>query len=370
MIGDVVTYEKNLPGQPYTIDPAAFAQLSNHFFKPYPGMAFPGFGTQNKLIQQVDKYGIVSTIHVFFEGTLTGVGGAATATSAFPWRLLSEVRVSANGISNLFDCDGVDLRALQRVRRGKSLADESVFALPTAVGNAQTLRLHWEIPLAIDEVANLGAVLAQTDDNNLSVRLTMANAADLFSANAPTLAGTFYIGVSAYEIPEQTKNGQSTLVIPDLRQMHGVITRDDNLVATGQMVTPLTKTGGLLLRTLQRIDNAPPSYGNADWLTDAVSEHFFRFNSKEIPLDYEPAWMLRFVNDEAYSQALLPVADVPAALTPPAYICDDYVNVLAMRDVVNMAAVSQPELVNVIPNTYALNPGAKVHTVQEAMLTG
>jgi hypothetical protein len=368
VIGDVVTYEKNLPGQPYVIDPATFAQLSNHFFKSYAGMAWPGLS--QKVEQKVDKYGIVSTIHIFFEGTLTGVGGAATATSGFPWRLISEACVSANGISNLFDCDGIDLRALARVRRGKSLADESVFALPTAIGNVQTLRLHWEIPLAIDEVANLGAVLAQTDDNNLSVRITTAAAADLFSANAPTIAGTFTVGVSAYEIPESTQNGRSVLVIPDLRQMHGLVTRDDVLVATGQFVTPLTKTGGLLLRTLQRIDNAPPSFGNADWLTDAVTEHFFRFNSKEIPYDYEPAWMLRFLNEGMYSQALLPAADVPAAVTPPAYVCDDYVNVLAMRDVVNMAAVSQPELVNNITAGFALNAGAKVHTVQEAMLTG
>jgi hypothetical protein len=367
VIGDVVTYEKNLPSQPYVIDAANFARLANRFRKSYDGIGWPGFG--KKLEQKIDKYGIVSTLHVFFEGTMTWDGTAPTATSGFPWRLLSEARVSANGISTLVECDGIDLRALSRVRRGRSLADGNVFALPTDA-TVMDLRLHWEIPLAIDEVANLGAVLAQTDDNNLSFRGTIADSDDLFSAHAPTIDGDFYVAATAFEIPTTQKNGSEVLVVPDLRQMHGIITRDDDLVSTGADAIPLTKTGGLLLRTLQRIDNAPPSFGNVDWLTDSVAEHFFRYNAKETPYDYEPAWILRFLNEEDYSQSLLPAADVPAGLTPPAYVCDDYVNVLAMRDVVNMAAVSQPELVNKITAGYGLNAGAKVHTVQEAMLTG
>lgn len=368
MIGDVVTYEKNLPSQPYKIDAQLFASRTTRFRKSYQPLAWPGFGA--KVSQLIDKYGIIGSLHVFFEGTMTGDGVAApTATSGFPWRLPAEVRVSANGISQLIDCDGVDLRALARVRRGKSLADSNVFTLPAA-GTTTPLRLHWEVPLALDEVSLIGAVLAQTDDNNLSIRITAAASADLFSAHAPTIAGNFYILASAYEIPEVTSNGQSQLVIPDLRQMHGIFTRDDNLVATGLNPTPLTKTGGLLLRTLQRIDNAPPNFGNVDWLTDAVSEHAFRFNSKEIPYDYEPAWLLRFLNEEDYSQSLLPAADVPAGITAPAYVADDYVAQLGMRDVVNMAAISQPEMLNTIAAAYGLNAGAKIHTVQEAMVTG
>jgi len=368
MLGDVVTYERNLPQSPYTIDAQLFAQLTTRFRKPYQPLAWPGFGA--KVSQLIDKYGIVGSLHVFFEGTMAGDGvGAPTATSGFPWRFISEARVSANGLSQLIDVDGIDLRALARVRRGRSLADASVFTLP-ASGTTVPLRLHWEIPLALDEVSLIGAVLAQTDDNVLSLRLTAAASADLFSAHAPTITGSFYVLASAYEIPETTVKGQKTLVIPDLRQMHGLFTRDDNLVATGLNANPLTKTGGILLRTLQRIDNAPPNFGNVDWLTDAVTEHAFRFNSKEIPYDYEPAWMLRFLNEADYAQSLLPAADMPAGITAPAYVVDDYVSSVAARDVVNMAAVSQPEMLNTITAGYGLNAGAKIHTVQEAMVTG
>lgn len=368
MIGDVVTYEKNLPTQPYTIDAALFAQLTTHFYKPYAGIAWPGFS--QKIPQLIDKYGIIGSLHVFFEGTMQGDGvGAPVATSGFPWRLASEFRVSANGISNLIEMDGIDARALARIRRGRSLADEAVFTLPAA-GTTTPIRLHWEIPLALDEISLIGAVLAQTDDNNLLLRITTAASADLFSAHAPTIAGTWYVLASAYEIPETGSSGKSSLVIPDLRQLHGIFTKDDNLVATGLQPSALTKTGGLLLRTLQRIDNAPPNFGNADWLTDAITEHFFRFNSKEVPRDFEPAWMLRFLNEDDYAQSVLPAADVPAGITAPAYLVDDYVSKVAMRDVVNMAAISQPELVNVFAAGYGLNAGAKIHTLQEAMVTG
>lgn len=367
MIGDVVTYEKNLPSDPYIIDAALFAQKTTRFRKSYAPIAWPGFGS--KVTQQIDKYGIVGSLHIFFEGTVTAGAVAPTVTSGFPWRLPAEIRVSANGLSQLIDFDGLDARALMHVRRAKSIIDESVFTVPAA-NAAVPLRLHWEVPLALDEVSLIGAVLAQTDDNNLSVRITTAASADLFSANAPAIAGNFYVLASAYEIPEVTQNGRSALVIPDLRQLHGIFTRDDVLVATGQNVTPLTKTGGLLLRTLQRIDNAPPNFGNADWLEDAVTDHAFRFNSKEIPYDYEPAWLLRFLNEEDYSQQLLPSSDMPTGITPPAYVADDYVSSVAMRDVVNMAAISQPEMLNTITAGYALNAGAKIHTVQEAMVTG
>lgn len=365
MIGSVQSYEQNLPKQPYVIDPETFASETTRFRKTYAPIAWPGWGA--KVTQLIDKYGIVGKLHVFFEGTMQGDGvGAPVATSGFPWRLPAEIRVSANGISQLIDFDGIDARALFRVRAGKNVQDESVFTLPAA-GTTTPLRLHWEVPLALDDVSLVAAVLAQTDDNNLSIRVTTAASADLFSAHAPTMAGSFYILAEAYEIPV---DGKGQLVIPDLRQLHGIFTRDDNLVATGQMVVPLTKTGGLLLRTMQRIDNAPPNFGNGDWLEDAVTDHAFRFNAKEIPYDYEPAWLLRFLNEHDYGNSMLPAIDMPAGVTPPAYVIDDYVNDLAARDVVNMAAISQPEMLNTFAAGYGLNANAKVHTVQEAMVTG
>ncbi len=368
MIGDVQTYDKNLPNEPYVIDGTEFAKRTTRFRKSYPAIAWPGFG--QRIPQLIDKYGVVGSLHIFFDGTLQGDGAVApTVTSGFPWRLLKEVRVSANGISQLIDLDGLDLRALARVRRGRSLADESVFT-PPAAATTVPLRLHWHVPLALDEVSLIGAVLAQTNDNNLSIELRTADSAELFSAHAPTVLGNFTILASAYESPEVQVSGQSKLLIPDLRQLHGIFTRDDNLVATGLNVTPLTKTGGLLLRTLQRIDNAAPNFGNGDWLTDAVTRHAFRFNSKEIPDDFEPAWIERFLNEDDYSQTTLPASDVPAGVTAPAYMVDDRVSVVAMRDAINMAAISQPEMLNYITAGYALNAGAKIHTVQEAMVTG
>jgi hypothetical protein len=368
MIGAPQIYERNLPSQPFVIEAEEFAKRTQRFRKSYPSIAWPGFG--QRIPQQIDKYGVVGSLHIFFEGTLAGDGAVApTLTSAFPWRLLKEVRVSANGISQLIDVDGLDLRALARVRRGRSLADGNVFT-PPAAATTVPIRLHWEVPLALDEVSLIGAVLAQTEDNNLSIELRTADSAELFSAHAPVITGNFTILASAYEIPEVTVNGQRKLLIPDLRQLHGIFMRDDVLNATGLNVTPLTKTGGLLLRTLQRIDNAPPNFGNADFLSTSVTRHAFRFNSKEIPDDFEPAWIERFLNENDYSQQTLPAADVPAGVTPPAYLVDDRVSVVALRDVINMAAISQPEMLNYIAAGLGLNAGAKIHTVQEAMVTG
>ena len=91
MIGDVVTYEKNLPSDPYTIDAQLFAQRTTRFRKSYAPLAWPGWGA--KVSQLIDKYGIVVSCHDLRRSFIT----VAESTDISPLALKALVNHAVGG---------------------------------------------------------------------------------------------------------------------------------------------------------------------------------------------------------------------------------------------------------------------------------
>lgn len=363
-IGAGAIYTRNLPAAgTFSIDPVAFAQLTQKNQKTYPNLAWPGYG--GKVEQRIDKVGVVGRILVVFTGTVTPGAMTATATRAWPWNLLRRVKVSANGISNLFDLEGLDLRAMQRIRRRFFNDREASFAVGTGGGAAQNTYLCWELPIAYDD-SLMGSVFVQTEDTELVVTLEAASAAaDLFSANVPTIAGNFSLVVEFFSIPQVAARDGNKLVLPDLRQLHGMVSKNDILTGVGDHRAPLMRTGGVLLRALQRIDNLTP--GSDDPAT-VVTSHRFRYGSTIIPFDTTGRvrqWEAQF----DYGDRVLPAADVVSG-TAPYYQVDDFVEAGPLRDVIHLLGVSEPELINTIATGTTVNAGASIHTVQEHMVAG
>jgi hypothetical protein len=375
-LGSGAVYERNLPPPgTFVIDPVEFALRTSRNRKPNSPLPWPGHAVPTS--QRIDAVGIVSSVLVMFDGTAVVGAGAVTTTRQWPWGLIAGLVVSANGINNLFACDGNDLRALMRVRNaarggsgGNFLFDrESTF--PLAVSSTNTLRLFWEIPLAFDE-SLVGAIFAQTEETYLNVQFTTAAAAALFTANAPTIAGNFKLLVTFYSIPIVDSKAGRQLIIPDITQLHGVVARDDALTGTGDHIAPLTRTGGILLRALQRVDNSTFSgtsfdIGNVD-PTASITSHRFRYGGNVVPIEYNPAAHLRVVNEMDYNDAVLPSVDAPGGGTPPAYMVDDFVVDSPMRDAIHMLGITEPQLINTIATSVTVAAGARVHTVQEAMV--
>ncbi len=365
-LGSGAVYERNLPPPgTFVIDPVEFAVRTSKNRKANAPVAHPGMGSS--WAQRIDAVGIVSRVFIMFQGTYTSGATAATATRGWPWNLLRRLRLSANGINNLFACDGLDLRALMRIRRPYLWQDrESIFAIPAAT-QANVTTLIWEVPIAYDD-SLVGGVFAQTEETYLNIEVDTASNADLFSANPGAFtAATWRVLVEFFSIPIVDSKAGRKLVLPDITQLHGIVSRDDNLTAVGDHVAPLTRTGGILLRILQRGDNAAPAFGSLD-LSAAVDSHFFRYGSNVVPLSYTPSEFLLWQNELDYGDAILPAADVVSGGAPPEYLVDDFVRASAVRDAVHMLGITEAQVVNTIAAGTVINAGATVHTVQEAMV--
>jgi hypothetical protein len=373
-LGSGAVYMRNLPAPgSYVIDPARFAILTTRNRKANPPIAWAGFGAQHG--QRVDAVGVVGRLLVNFTGTLTNDGVAVpTATNQYPWNLIRSLVISANGLNNLFSCDGADLRALWRARTPHNIADrQSAFALSAAIGGAANISLWWEIPLAFDE-SLIGAVFAQTEETYLNVSITSATAADLFSAHAPAVtAASFRVFSEFFNIPSVDSKAGRVLVLPDVRQLHGVIAQNVNLTGTGDHIAPLVRTGGVLLRALQRIDNGgaggATQIGQTDFGGGNVTSHRFRYGGNVVPYDWTGD-AVKWQNERDYGDMILPTADAITGGQQPQYVVDDFVNASALRDSIHMLGITEPQLVNTIGGGVVVSAGAQMHTVQESMVAG
>lgn len=365
-LGAGAVYARNLPAPgSYAIDPTRFAVLTSRNLKTYPAIAWPGF--QQKLQQRVDKVGIVSKVYVIGEITLTPGAMTPTVRTTYPWNLIQRLKVSANGISNLFYCDGLDLRALMRVRSGFFFDREQVNTIPTGGGAATNLKLVWEVPLAFDE-SLIGAIFAQTEDNELSIEIETPASADIFSANAPAVSGNFTVVCEYFSIPyEDTREGRR-IVLPDIRQLHGFLASEKAVTGVGEHTAELLRTGGVLLRTLQRWDNAYSTQGpGVDDPATVVAQHKFRYGGNVIPTD-EPGRLNLFRQQQRYGDMVIPAADLTASQVH--YLVDDYVFANSVRDVIHLLGITEPQLLNQIAAGTTVNAGSSMHTVQEHMVAG
>lgn len=364
-LGQGAIYQRNLPAPgSFVVDPVRFAILTSKNRKVSVGQNFPGYGAG--VVFRFDATGVIGRGILVFEGTGTSPAVAPIGLRKWPWGFVGDVSLSANGINNLIACDGMDLRAISRVRNAKHYFDrESAFIIPAAT-LALTVRLMYELPLAYDD-SLIGAVFAQTEETSLTVKLTMGTAAQLFTVPGNLLAwtnATWRLITEFYSIPSVEDKDGRRLVIPDITQLHGITSRDDALTANS--VSPLTRTGGILLRAGQRVDNTDA--GNLD-PTASITSHRFRYGGNVVPLDV-PGSVTRYQNEMDYGDAVLPAVDAVAGAVPPAYIWDDFVIDSPVRDAIHLQGITEAQLINDLLGGTVINAGAQVHTVQESMVAG
>jgi hypothetical protein len=366
-LGAGAVYARNLPAPgSYAIDPTRFAVLTSRNLKTYAAQAWPGF--QQKISQRIDKVGIVSKVYIVGEITLTPGAMTPTVRTTYPWNLIQRLKVSANGISNLFYCDGLDLRALMRARRASFFFDrEQVNTIPAGGGAATNLKLIWEVPLAFDE-SLIGAIFAQTEDNELVVEIETPASTDIFATNPPVVTGTFEVVCEYFSIPyEDTREGR-VIVLPDIRNLHGFLAAETAVNGVGEHTVNLMRTGGVLLRVLQRWDNAYATQGaGVDDPATVIASHKFRYGGNVIPTDADGRMGL-FLQQLRYGDHLIPAADLTAGQVH--YQSDDYVFANSVRDVIHLLGVTEPQILNQIAAGTVVNAGSSMHTVQEHMVAG
>jgi hypothetical protein len=264
------------------VDPNAFYAATRRMRFQLKGLtAIQGLGSTDSV--QLRQTGIVASLEVRVQGTLTfgGTIGTTTASYEWPFNLIQELRLSANGQSNLVKCRGLSIRALEFITNvslhengisksfGGAAQNQGTLALAcddwgTSAGNVvapgtnvaatgtYTVDLTFFVPVAADPVSLIGAVYAQSSATNLTLEIQWATQAQILSAlgGAATFASALNWSVigRAYSIP----NVGGKFVVPDLSQFHQLAeTRFGGLAqGTNENLLPGVGIGRRLMRVL------------------------------------------------------------------------------------------------------------------------
>jgi hypothetical protein len=370
-----------------SVDPKSFFALTRRQTFQEKASAYAGLGqTDNMSILQT---GIISGLLVKFAGTLTvtpGTGSVAS-TMRWPYDLLKQVQLSANGQSNLINCSGSKLKFRDIAARGNtddrgvvqgiggaspgtqvnqgtmSLASESwgvgagVSAIPS--GNYD-VELCWYLPAAFDEITLTGAIFAQTSATDLSLAMQWALQNDLFvlTGNATVaLAGSWQVIGRVFSIPEV--GGQ--IVVPDLSVFHSLIQTRYSALANGDNEIRFIGqgVGRQLLRAYYQIWNgatpAPLAMNQVNF-----GQQGWRFGGNDTPEVVPDGRGLRFFNERLFN------ADIGAQF---GYGCWDFAKEFSFRDSVDEGTATELRLLVNIANGVVLT-NAALEYVQETVFSG
>lgn len=262
-------------------------------------------GTSTTDSYQLLKDGILQHIRLRFVGNLTVTLGTGTASSSplWPYGLLKRCRFTANGQSNLIDCDGFDLKlrelahrldfddrgVTQKVGTGNPISGTMASASESwGVGSNATLAsgtypvdLEFKVPVADDDEDFAGAIFMSTSSVDMVLATDYELSSNLFTtAGGATvsLTGTWTIRPFKATIP--AVNGG--IVVPDLSAFHQLVKGSTSNLGVGMNETHITGQGAgkALLRMWFRgwSNNAPlamndTNYGELSWA----------YGSSEIP---------------------------------------------------------------------------------------
>lgn len=222
-----------------------------------------GFGSTDTIA--IAQTGIIAALRLHLYGTITVTPGTGTAasTARWPYDVIKQLRVSANGQSNLISCSGAKLKVREIISNG-DLTDRGVSqgiggASP---GNATTqgtlslaseqwgvgqnvtaiaagtydVDLSFEVPLAWDMVKLVGAIFAQTASTNLELSIDWSTKSDLFTLTGDaTVSEALSLQVDGVVFAIPQVNGSP--VVPDLSVFHSMTqTNDFSVGGSGSQV--------------------------------------------------------------------------------------------------------------------------------------
>jgi hypothetical protein len=367
------SFLRNLPAQgAYAVNEAAFNAETERNDVALQPVNFTGLGGA-PMDLRIPNNGILTNVRLVFDGTLT-VSATGTTTSGYqfpwnaPWKL---VTLNANGQTSLISAEGMDLR-MRRQRIWRNPKDDitispaivagSADPAPAAIASgAQRVRITVDIPIVHDDSTLIGALFAQSDQNNLSVRISPAAVTDLFTlaggAPAPTFTGTIAATATFYDIPMMPVNGVDQVIVPNLAWLHGYLAGDYQYANTGNVRAPFIRTAGQLLAYGFYIDNGGQT--QIDVGGAAVTEVRFGYGGNRKPRVLNPP----AVGLEKQGR------DYNGLLRPGWWLWDFEID-NPQRDLVYPKGVTELAVeVNIAQGT-TINANARIHFVEDTLFTG
>lgn len=352
-LGTGAIQSRNVPAEPFVIDPDAFASMTTRNEAPIEAHAAP-FSTIGGMTwqKQLPSVGIISRLRIQFTGTVTATtGNMWSRKTGFDWyNLLDSVSLAVNGQNNLWSCNGLDLAALRSVRNP---AFVNIYdATPGSGPDSSVLvSLVWDIPVAMDDTSLVGALFAQSGATNITLDRTVAPLAKIFTdpSKVADFSGTFHTSITRFTVPRAASEG-SPLVIPDLTRLHAFNAIELPVTATGDVRLDLIRSAGSLARLFFSGRN-----GNATLMNDVTALRL-EYGNAQRPYDYDPIMSLIAQNNNNYGSDYVPGARVVL----------DFVRENAPRDMVLLQGVTDLALVPTIATGTTLT-NATARLVQETL---
>lgn len=367
-MGTGATTLQTIPAGPFVPNPAVFDSQTVRNQERFE-VRDVDFGTTWST--EIPQVGILQKLRHIVKGTITiGVGGA-TPTALWPHGLLEDVRLSANGQNDLHSLTGIDLHVLRFLRF--PAYEEAVDTFPGVVGGgpggtdldeiaAGTYPLHltWEEPIAADESSLVGGLFAQSSAANIRLRRKLAEAADLFGADASlvTLDVECHTHVVRYEIPI---DGENRLVVPDLSRLMALNATDKQFSGTGPVEVPMVRSAGQLHRLIATVNASstnrliPSSVATTSKRIDAAR---LVYGGNKRPLDYEPIGDLMAQLNNWYG-----------GIPPYDAIVLDLIRENPQRDILSLQGVTELKFIPTVNSAVTVS-GGTVHLVQQTLFAG
>lgn len=359
-VANETPFSSLLPASAWEANPPLFAAETERNEGSDALIAWPGFGASVQYT--APAVGVLSNLRFLLEATLTTVGGtgAAVATDQWPHGLLDRFVLKINGQAAPWNCRGVDLNVLRQARF-RSITDVFETSVVTGgAGGATALRVMWDIPLSVDPSAapNVGGLFMQSANSQVVAEITTAPVATVI-----TLTGTATATIAGNLRPERTwfsiptgrmSKGGVGMILPDLSVLHGVISQEETLTATGEKVINLNRVQGTIARLWQRVTNggvANPSLT----LDGSLDQVRLIYASNQRPRVYYPYHLLA-QNVEWY-RGRLPYS---------AWALDQITENLS-RDAVDVENLSNPQLNFDVKSSVTVQAGARVITSYELL---
>jgi hypothetical protein len=359
---------QGIPINPEGVNPTLFFARTRRKRAPEFVHAYSGLGGVDNV--PIRKSDILAAIRVRFSGSLviTTATGAAATTAQWPYGLIKNAKLTANGQTNLIDCSGIHLKAREYMvshdlnDRGvvRSVSNVNVqqgtFSKNTenwGVGQGQTaipagtypVELDFLVPVAEDEKDLAGAIFCQTSTMDITLALAYANLADLFTltgTSTATLNGNLIVETEKYSIPIDS----GVMIVPDLSNFHSIVQTNTSALSNGENQVRLIGQGAgkALLRLWARFLNGAPA---APLAVNAVNfgQQSWMYGTNERPETYQDGQSLRDVNEFTYANDIASVWGIYS---------HEFALVNTFRDVVDMGQTSELRLSTTIQNGVVL----------------
>lgn len=370
-----------------SVNPEAFFAHTRRLTFPMgaTNKGFAGLGSSDQAI--LTQTGIIAQLSLKVSGTLTvtpGTGTAAT-TAMWPYNLIRNLRLTANGQSNLINCPGLWLKVKEAMRAQLSDRGVAQFVGGASPGTARTqgtlslnneawgvgsnvsgipagsypFELHFVVPVCFDERTLLGAIFAQTASTELTMFIDWAMPSDLFMlAGGATAAVTASYTVEGivYSIPEV--GGQ--IIVPNLSAFHSLIVSRVSGIANGDNEPMLSGqgVGRQLMRLGFRVLN-----GGAPGAPLPLNQNNFgpigwRYGGNDTPEVFTDGRHLAYWNERTFGVDFASLWGIGIL---------DFAQEFALRDSIDEGLATNLRTLFNIPNGVALTGPPVAEVMQETM---